>query len=246
MRLLVSVRSTAEAVSALAGGADIIDAKEPASGPFGAVSPAVLRAILDALPAETWVGVALGDLTDPGAAEAAIARLGLEPRPGPLFFKIGFAGLTTAGPIEEVLRRAVKTAGTLRTPAAVVAAAYADHHAARSASPAVISDAAVAAGAGGVLIDTWEKAGRTLFDHLSVGELRAWVMRVRSAGLLTALAGSLGPDSFPALAEAAPDVAGVRGAACRGGRSGVLEVERVRRLRALLVPEPLPRGAGAA
>ena len=51
MRLLVSVRSAAEAVAALDGAAHIVDAKEPARGPLGAVEPAVLAAILDQVPA---------------------------------------------------------------------------------------------------------------------------------------------------------------------------------------------------
>jgi len=42
MRLLVSVRDASEARAALAGGAGIIDAKEPLNGPLGAVSSDVL------------------------------------------------------------------------------------------------------------------------------------------------------------------------------------------------------------
>ena len=51
MRLLVSVRSAAEAVAALDGAAHIIAAKEPARGPLGAVEPAVLAAITQLLDA---------------------------------------------------------------------------------------------------------------------------------------------------------------------------------------------------
>ena len=40
MQLLVSVRSAVEVAPALAGGADIIDAKEPDRGSLGAVSAA--------------------------------------------------------------------------------------------------------------------------------------------------------------------------------------------------------------
>ena len=46
MRLLVSVRSEEEARAALAGGADIIDAKEPSRGALGAVEIGVLREIV--------------------------------------------------------------------------------------------------------------------------------------------------------------------------------------------------------
>src|SRR3712207_1522808 len=50
VRLLVSVRSAAEAGTALEGGADIVDAKEPARGPLGAVDPVTIAEILAVLP----------------------------------------------------------------------------------------------------------------------------------------------------------------------------------------------------
>jgi uncharacterized protein (UPF0264 family) len=240
MRLLVSVRSADEAVLARECGADIIDAKEPSAGPLGPVSPAVLGAILRALPPEVPVGVALGDMDLPDTVPLAIARLPLAPRPAPLFLKIGFAGVVSGERIAALLRRAVETAAALPAPASVIATAYADYDRAGSAAPATISDAAIAAGAGGVLIDTWEKDGRTLLDRLGVAELRSWVGRMRSAGMLTALAGSLGPEAISAVAEADPDVVGVRGAACSGGRGGSLDPARLRRLRARLDPAPHP------
>ncbi len=39
MRLLVSVANAADAAAALAGGADLIDAKDPAGGALTAVAP---------------------------------------------------------------------------------------------------------------------------------------------------------------------------------------------------------------
>ena len=57
MRLLVSVRSAEEVSAALAGGADIIDAKEPARGSLGRVTPAVLSAIAARTPASVPLSV---------------------------------------------------------------------------------------------------------------------------------------------------------------------------------------------
>jgi uncharacterized protein (UPF0264 family) len=45
-RLLVSVRDAAEAVEALAGGADWIDLKEPQRGPLGAVDAVTARDVV--------------------------------------------------------------------------------------------------------------------------------------------------------------------------------------------------------
>ncbi len=61
MRLLVSVRTEHEVAAALAGGADIIDAKEPARGSLGPVSPEVLQAIAARVPESMPLSVALGD-----------------------------------------------------------------------------------------------------------------------------------------------------------------------------------------
>ncbi|MEX0712176.1 MAG: (5-formylfuran-3-yl)methyl phosphate synthase, partial [Pirellulales bacterium] len=48
-KLLVSVRSLAEARLALAAGVDLIDLKEPARGSLGALDPAVARQIVRSL-----------------------------------------------------------------------------------------------------------------------------------------------------------------------------------------------------
>ena len=62
MQLLVSVRSASEVEPALAGGADIIDAKEPANGSLGAVSPATLSRVASRVPAFQELSIALGDV----------------------------------------------------------------------------------------------------------------------------------------------------------------------------------------
>jgi uncharacterized protein (UPF0264 family) len=63
--------------------------------------------------------------------------------------------------------------------------------------------------------------------------LAAWVARAHAAGLLTALAGKLTGDDLALAREAGADVAGVRGAACAGGRTGRVSADKVRRLSAL-------------
>ena len=62
MRLLVSVVSADEARRALAGGADIIDVKDPREGALGAPSPRVLSEVVAAVGGAAPVSVALGDL----------------------------------------------------------------------------------------------------------------------------------------------------------------------------------------
>src|ERR1700693_1567851 len=93
MQLLVSVASAAEASAALAGGADVIDAKDPHAGALGAVSMKVLREIHAAVAGARLVTAALGDAAD----EAAIERAGCAfATAGAALVKIGFAGIVSA------------------------------------------------------------------------------------------------------------------------------------------------------
>jgi hypothetical protein len=96
------------------------------------------------------------------------------------------------------------------------------------------------------LIDTWIKDGRGLLRHLSVAALAAWVIRARHANLLTALAGSLTADDLEILRDVEPDVVGIRGAACRGGRSGTLDPHCLQGLRATLDQVAGPFGPPSA
>lgn len=237
MRLLVSVRAGAEVASAVEGGADIVDAKEPARGSLGAVDAAVLAAVGAALPEGVPLSVALGDARDAGEADSLVAGFG---QPRARYLKLGFAGAEDERAVREVLAAAVARAGSLPGRPGIIAVAYADHRNARSLPPAAIVGLAAEAGAAGVLLDTHGKEGGGLFAWISPGVLAAWVGAGREAGLLTAVAGSLTASTIPLAVQAAPDVVGVRGAACRGGRSGIVSAAKVRGLR-----EALLRGAGA-
>ena len=62
MRLLVSVVSADEARRAIAGGADIVDVKDPREGALGAPSPRVLSEVVRAVGPAAPVSAALGDL----------------------------------------------------------------------------------------------------------------------------------------------------------------------------------------
>ena len=72
-RLLVSVRTAAEAVTALGGGADIIDVKEPRTGVLGAAPLDVTRAIVAVAGGRRPVSATVGDVPLAEAVEAAAA-----------------------------------------------------------------------------------------------------------------------------------------------------------------------------
>ncbi len=215
-RLLVSVRSAAEARAAIAGGCDLLDAKEPTAGPLGAVTPAVLADIL-AEAGGVPVSAALGELPSSGPL------LGVPT--GVTYVKIGLAGWGQ----RDWRRRLAE----VRSPRLVVAA-YADHVRAGSPTPEALLEAAIDLQAAAFLIDTWTKDGGDLLGAVGRGRLAALVARARSGAMPIALAGSLTAPTIAALGFLAPDWFAVRGAACEGGRGGVVSAERVRDLTRLL------------
>src|SRR5947207_1356424 len=107
MRLLVSVTSAAEATCAVAGGADLIDAKNPAAGALGPVSPETFRGICRSVAGARPVTAAIGDATD-GDAIARDARAFAST--GAAFVKVGFAGITDVSRLENLIAAAVRGA----------------------------------------------------------------------------------------------------------------------------------------
>jgi (5-formylfuran-3-yl)methyl phosphate synthase len=231
MELLVSVRSGAEVAAALAGGAPIIDAKEPANGSLGPVSAKVLTDVLAQVPEEHPLSLALGDFAAPGDVLAAISSRQLPSRSAPIYLKLGFAGVEPLDRIEAMVATAVGAASRHQASPLVVVVAYADSLRAATASPDNISRIAAECGAAGVLLDTQVKDGLGLLRWMDSTSLRLWVEASRAAGLLTALAGGLRLDDIDLVSGANPDVVGVRGAACDGGREGRVNANRVRALR---------------
>jgi uncharacterized protein (UPF0264 family) len=221
-KLLVSVRSQVEALCALAGGAAVIDVKEPLRGPLGRAPFAVWRDVRQIVPARVAVSVALGELTTwlpwgaidvpPGAfAGLAYCKLGLANAPPDWVNRW------------RDLRQRLAESESFAP--AWVAVVYLDWRAARAPAPEAVIDAANAIDTcAGVLFDTWDK---TQSPGISL-EWKPMVDRARASGRLVALAGSLNAEAIGRLASLHPDLFAVRGAACAGGdRMGSIDLQRV-------------------
>ena len=232
MRLLVSVTSAEEASAALAGGADVIDAKNPLAGALGAVPVEVLREIHATVAGARLVTAAIGDATDETAIERAAWAFAAA---GAALVKVGFAGITSANRVEALIRAAVRGARA-GDPSGVVAVAYADAERAASLEACAFVDVAARAGASGVLLDTADKSGPGLRELMTPTALARFVAQAHEVGLLVALAGKLTADDLAVVRDAGADIAGVRGAACDGGRTGRVSSERVALLRELCGP----------
>jgi uncharacterized protein (UPF0264 family) len=242
MRLLVSVSDAFDATAAVDGGADFVDAKDPSAGALGAVSLGVFREIVAAVNGARTVTAALGDAIDEGSIEHAARAYATA---GARLVKIGFACVSSRARVEALLAAAMRGAGHHSE---VVAVAYADADRAGSLEPRVIVDAAANAGAAGVLLDTADKHGPGLRALMPPRALASWVATAHDAGLIVALAGRLAACDLECVREAGADIAGVRGAACEGGRTGRIVTERVRRLQTAVrrsTPAPAPDPAAA-
>jgi (5-formylfuran-3-yl)methyl phosphate synthase len=240
-RLLVSVRNADEALAAVYGGADIIDVKEPQHGPLGAASEDVIVDICGALKQAYFSGpisAAFGELHE--IPEFAAFRSEL------VWVK---AGLSQCRKIDwqSNWRKLQQQVRQQSGDTELIAVAYADWQSCAAPSPHDVIDLAVAANSPGVLFDTFHKDGRNLLDHLSPAELRQMMDSLRTAGLFTALAGSIGLDQLPTLVNLAPDIIAMRSAVCVGGRNGRVDADRVRALRAAMsVPMPAVCDGGSA
>jgi uncharacterized protein (UPF0264 family) len=232
-RLLISVRSAAEAEAAMTGGADIIDVKEPLRGALGAADVDVLRAVRDAVDTALPLSAALGELRHEGGGEenGAAPRLPY----GYRYAKLGLAGCDDWPSWRQRWRSAM-----LALPQAVeaVAVAYADWRLAAAPTPGDVLDAAVQFGCVGLLVDTFDKQAGDLFHWLAEEELAALIEAAQRERMFVALGGSLTLESAPRAIATRADVIAVRGAACSGDRSGRIDLARVRSLAAVVKRHP--------
>ncbi len=243
MNLLVSVRSAAEAEAALAGGAGLIDVKEPARGALGCAGVETVAGVLRAVAGRRPVSAALGELPEKGTFNISPTREKMNVPFSLAFAKWGLAGCGGRPDWPEELGHAAELLPAGCRPVAV---AYADWQRAGAPPPPEVCAFTRARRWGAFLVDTWGKDGTTLLDWLSLDDLREMMGRCRAASVPIALAGSLGVEQLRRLRSLGPDWFAVRGAACRDGRrTQAIDAERVRRLVDLLrgpVTAAIPAG----
>jgi (5-formylfuran-3-yl)methyl phosphate synthase len=218
--LIVSVRSATEAEAALAGGAALIDVKEPARGSLGRPDEETVAAVIRCVGGQRPVSAALGELKDTPAPFQL---------PGLSYAKWGLAGCARNSEWRRDLedaRRSLEGSGCRG-----VVAAYADWRRAEAPPPLDVCWQVCREGWPVLLLDTWKKDGSTLLDWMGTAEIGELCCLCRRSGVRIALAGSLGRRELSALQNVRPDWFAVRSAVCSGGRRhGTLDPVAVRRL----------------
>ncbi|WP_437225217.1 (5-formylfuran-3-yl)methyl phosphate synthase [Planctomicrobium sp. SH661] len=217
-RLLVSVRNAAEALSAVAAGADIIDVKEPQAGSLGKAENKEILQILenvrkrDPLPI---VSAAWGEVRDFQVEDLP------QEIPPLSYIKLGLAGLKDSRDWKSVWRstweQILDRASSAHPLPGRIAVAYADEQPAGSPSVERIIEAAIEQGCAGVLFDTFDKSGGSLLDWISPSKLKSYLNEIQFSGLLTVLAGKVRISDLHSLCQLGGDVIAVRSAACVAG-----------------------------
>jgi uncharacterized protein (UPF0264 family) len=230
-RLLVSVRSAAEAEAALAGGAALIDVKEPANGSLGRAHDEIIADVVVTVAGQRPVSAALGELIDTRDERfpSSVGQLS--------YVKWGLAGYRAHEPRrwQIDLEYAADYLAKWSAGCVPIVVGYADWQRSWAPPPADVAEFAVSTPPYGFFLDTCWKDGTTLLDWLTLPEIAALCERCHAVGMSVALAGSLGPAEIETLKPLQPDWFAVRGAVCRGSeRTATVEADLVRRLVDLL------------
>jgi uncharacterized protein (UPF0264 family) len=218
-----------EARAALAGGADILDVKNPKEGSLGANFPWAIRAVVDLAGGRVPVSATIGDL-DYKPGTASLAALGAAVS-GADYIKAGLLGVKTRTQAEEMLEGIVKAVKDFDSGKKVVASGYSDYARAGCVSPMLLPAAAAKAGADLVMVDTAVKDGRSTFEFMSEQELKDFISLGHREGLEVALAGTIGFEHLEMLKRLNPDIIGVRGIVCGGDRRSAIRAELVEKLK---------------
>ena len=106
MKLLISPQNEQEAAEAIAGGADIIDVKNPNEGPLGANFPWVIKQIRELTPKNLEVSCTIGESPNIPAsislAAYGAASLGVD------YVKVGLYGTKTLAEAVNLLQNVTK------------------------------------------------------------------------------------------------------------------------------------------
>lgn len=220
--LLVSVRSANEVESALAGGANLIDVKEPSKGPLAPAEAEVVAAVIAKVKGKVPVSAALGEWS-PNAITDAHWHLELKLN----YVKWGLAGYSPKPGWGEDL---LDTRRELPVGMEMVAVAYADWERAKSVPPAELAKFAKRFRFKAFLLDTWGKDGKTLLDFITPAEVVELTESLKRVSITVAIGGSLRPEHVKQLRDAAPDYYAVRASVCAAGkRDGVVDAARVKK-----------------
>ncbi|MDF1582496.1 MAG: (5-formylfuran-3-yl)methyl phosphate synthase [Methyloprofundus sp.] len=221
-KMLASVNSLEEALSAQQARVDIIDLKQPALGALGALDSVDVKAIVVALEQTSSISATVGDL--PMQAELIFNAVEKMADTGVDYIKIGFFPGSDWTPIinrlQSLTQRGLK----------LIAVLFADQQPDLK-SLSLFSQA----GFNGVMLDTMNKSNGSLTQVMPFATIQAFVKSAKQRQLLCGLAGSLREADIATLLPLQADYLGFRGALCvNHQRTAELDSESLLRIKAAL------------
>jgi (5-formylfuran-3-yl)methyl phosphate synthase len=219
--MLASVRSPAEAEAVCAGGADIVDLKDPGKGALGALDIEVAADIVRSVGRRKPISAAAGPMQ--GAPQAIADSVAAIAATGVDYVKVGIAPQSVAA---NCVRELSRQAGDTK----LVGVLFAD-----CAPDFEMLGRMADNGFTGAMLDTAKKGSGRLLDHMDIAALDRFIDHCRKRGLMSGLAGSLEAPDVPRLLPLQPDYLGFRGSLCRGRmREAEIDAAAVRMIRELI------------
>ncbi|MBY9007566.1 MAG: (5-formylfuran-3-yl)methyl phosphate synthase [Candidatus Lokiarchaeota archaeon] len=217
MKLLVSPKNIQEAKVTIEAGVDYIDCKNPDEGSLGANFPWIIQEIKNLIPknSKQQLSAAIGDFPNlPGTA--SLAALGAAAS-GADIIKIGLKGPKTIKQGINLLQKVTKAVENYNNKIKVVVAGYADYKRLDNVLDYLsLPEIAAESGADIVMLDTYIKDNKGLFDFLDSNKLSIFIKKANEYNLGTALAGNLRKEDIKKLQIISPDIIGIRSAVCEG------------------------------
>lgn len=214
VKLLISVRNTAEAADVRQAGVDWIDLKEPHSGSLGQPSLTEAVSVANFLSDHPQRSAALGELVE---LDERIAFDFAQLFP---ILKVGLSGIDrSSGELTPTWQARFHSLATRirENHAELIPVAYADWSICGAPRLQALLALAQQVRSSHMLIDTFIKDGRGLLDWISLEELNQVIQAAREFHCGIVLAGSLKICDIPELLKLQPAALAVRGAVCHSG-----------------------------
>jgi hypothetical protein len=229
MEAVIVVMSKEDALEAYRGGARLLSVKNIHEGSLGANVPRILREVRKSLPRRVKVGATLGDYQERMAGTVAQAAVGAIVSGARHHVT---AGLYRIGSAEEasLIIRNLGEIKDIYPKVQMAIGAYADYQKLGSISPEQTLELLKGSKIDTIVLDVQHPEEGHLFDLMKPPALQEFIGRARRYGLQTILLGSLGVEDVETLIELGPDLVGVRGSVCEGGRLGRTSARKVREL----------------
>jgi len=235
MKLLVSPLDVEEAKTAVNGGADIIDVKNPAEGSLGGQYPWIIREIKKITPAGREISAAVCDSVEkPGLITQAllgVLNLGVD------YAKIGLYKPSSVAAVRELIKLLCNVKSEFGfTKSRIVIAGYADWMRVGSINPMLLPSVTEGLDVSVLMIDTFIKDGKSTFDFLSIDQLKKFVLECENKGFQTAIAGKIMENHLSTVKTLGYDILGVRSLVCEGGDrvKGRIVLDKIEKVKGII------------